>query len=180
MDFIDHESTKTLKSKTFATDYFTHRYWQILLATDSRIFQSIITPDGIFSPIRVLHGTTNACLHLQAFLIMKLPPELLERAFLLLDDCLFNEETTESLLRDLRRIFEFCVAYIQKLNPSKCYLYMTEAHWCSRITSSNGIRHNPFNVDGLPTWSAGRPEANFNYSFARCSGNALPSSIFCI
>ena len=50
----------------FATMGLCHGYWQMPLDTDSQECQSFITPDGVFTPTRVLHGQTNATAHFQA------------------------------------------------------------------------------------------------------------------
>jgi hypothetical protein len=47
-------------SKDFATLDFCQGYWQIPLHKDSKYYQSFITPDGVNTPTRVLHGTRNA------------------------------------------------------------------------------------------------------------------------
>lgn len=105
---IENELIKKARWKKFAGVHFTYSYWQISLAVDSRVCQSFITPDGIFTLIRVLRGTTSAVLHLQPFLSNKLSHELLERVLLLVDDCIFHEETTNVLARSLQLFFEFC------------------------------------------------------------------------
>lgn len=43
-----------------------HGYWQLELEEGSRDCQSIITPFGVYTPTRVLHGTTNATVHMQS------------------------------------------------------------------------------------------------------------------
>jgi hypothetical protein len=40
------------------------------LRKDSQDFQSFITPDGVYTPTRVLHGTRNATQHLQSVLVV--------------------------------------------------------------------------------------------------------------
>lgn len=50
MPVIEHELTKTSKSGVFAVVDLTHGYWQLFLHADSRVCQSIITPDIIFTP----------------------------------------------------------------------------------------------------------------------------------
>lgn len=82
MPVVEHEFIKTAHLKKFAGVGFPHSYWQLLLAVDSRVCQSVITPDGIFTPTRLLHGTTNAAIHLQLFLSTKVLLELLERVLL--------------------------------------------------------------------------------------------------
>jgi hypothetical protein len=57
-------------SEVYATLDFCQDYWQIPLHKHSQEFQSFITPDGVDTPSRVLHGTRNATQHLQSILFM--------------------------------------------------------------------------------------------------------------
>jgi hypothetical protein len=57
-------------SNVFATLDFCQGYWQIPLQKDSQDWQSFITPDGVYTPTRVLHGTRNATQHLQSVLVV--------------------------------------------------------------------------------------------------------------
>jgi hypothetical protein len=43
-------------------------YWQLSIHEDSQECQSIITPDGVNTPTRVQHGTTNATVHMQSIM----------------------------------------------------------------------------------------------------------------
>lgn len=43
-----------------------HGYWQMGLDDESQECQSLVTPDGVFTPTRVLHGTTNATSYFQS------------------------------------------------------------------------------------------------------------------
>jgi hypothetical protein len=57
-------------SEVFAMLDFCQGYWQIPLHKDSQDRQSFITPDGVYTPKRVLHGTRNATQHLQSVLVV--------------------------------------------------------------------------------------------------------------
>jgi hypothetical protein len=57
-------------SEVFATLDFCQGYWQIPLHKDSQDCQSFITPDGVYTPTRVLHGTRIATQHLQSVLVV--------------------------------------------------------------------------------------------------------------
>jgi hypothetical protein len=57
MPHLESELAKLQGSTCFDTFDLSHGYWQLPLAPDSRECQSFITPDGVFSPTRVLHGT---------------------------------------------------------------------------------------------------------------------------
>jgi hypothetical protein len=60
MPHVESELSRLQSSKFFATFDLSHGYWQLPLAPESQECQSFITPDGVYSPTRVLHGTTNA------------------------------------------------------------------------------------------------------------------------
>jgi hypothetical protein len=57
-------------SEVFATLDFCQGYWQIPLHKDSQDCQSFITPDGVYTPTRVMHGKRNAKQHLQSVLVV--------------------------------------------------------------------------------------------------------------
>jgi hypothetical protein len=57
-------------SEVFATLDFLQSYWQIPLHKDSQDCQSFITPDGAYTPTRVLHETRKATQHLQSVLFV--------------------------------------------------------------------------------------------------------------
>jgi hypothetical protein len=65
---VESELSRLKSSKVFATFDLSHGYWQLSLASESQECQSFITPDGVYSPTRVLHGTINAVTHIQAVL----------------------------------------------------------------------------------------------------------------
>jgi Reverse transcriptase (RNA-dependent DNA polymerase) len=94
-------------SKCFATFDLSHGYWQLQLDESSQECQSFITPDGIFSPTRVLHGTRNAVCHMQSSLQGIFAP-LRERLLAWLDDLLLHATHEEMLLTLLRDFFEIC------------------------------------------------------------------------
>ena len=66
MPNLEHELGKLSESHFFATFDLSNGYWQLQLDESSQASQSFITADGIYSPTRVMHGTTNAVTHLQS------------------------------------------------------------------------------------------------------------------
>lgn len=47
-----------LKKSSICTNFnLSDGYWQLHLSTDALVCQRFVTPDGILSPTRVLHGT---------------------------------------------------------------------------------------------------------------------------
>lgn len=98
MPNVEQELTKTAKPKVFAGVDFIHSFWQLLLHVASRECQSFVTHENVWTPTCVLHGTTNAVLHLQAFLTTHLPREVREKVLLCVDDLLFHDSSPEKLI----------------------------------------------------------------------------------
>lgn len=68
MPNLEQEVTKLAGSCHYARFDLSNRCWQLALDKKSQSLQPFITPDGVFTPTRVLHGTTNAVTHLQSSL----------------------------------------------------------------------------------------------------------------
>lgn len=149
MPNIEHELSKIAGSRFYATFDLSHGYWQLPLHDSSQASQSFITPDGIFSPTRVLHGTTNAVQYLQSTISSELPVDLRTRLLLWLDDALAHERTVEGLLVAIRLFFEVCARCNLKLHPSKCILFAKKIRWCGRELSEHGIRFGPRRIYGI-------------------------------
>jgi hypothetical protein len=84
-------------SEVFATLDFCQGYWQIPLLNDSQDCQSCITPDGVYTPTRVLHGTRNVTQHLQYVLVVMVN-DIKSNIKIWLDDCLLHTKTEDDLL----------------------------------------------------------------------------------
>jgi hypothetical protein len=74
MPHVESELSRLKSSKFYAAFDLSHGYWQLPLAPESQKCQSFIIPEGVYSPTRVLHGTTNAVNHIQAVLQEKFAP----------------------------------------------------------------------------------------------------------
>jgi hypothetical protein len=79
-------------SEVFATLDFCQSYWQIPLHKDSQDCKSFITPDGVYTPTRVLHGTRNATQHLKSVLVVMID-DIKSNIKVWLDDCLLHTKT---------------------------------------------------------------------------------------
>jgi hypothetical protein len=148
MPHIESEISRLQGYSYFATFDLSLGYWQLELAPESQECQSFITPDGVFSPKRVLHGTSNAVLHLQAALQGVLKP-LAQQILAWLDDLLLHAKSVPTLLGFLRDFFLLCRQHNLKLHPGKCVLFATEVRWCGRLISSAGVRFDPRRAQGL-------------------------------
>ena len=86
MPLIEAELDKASGAKFFCEVDLIHGYWQLLLHKESQECQSFVTPDGIFTPTRVLHGNANANSHLHAGFMSQMPSDLKEKLLIWVDD----------------------------------------------------------------------------------------------
>jgi hypothetical protein len=96
--------------KFSATLDFCQCYCQIPLHKDSQYCQSFITPDGIYTPNRVLLGTRNATQHLQSVLVVMME-DIKSNIKVWLDDYLLHTRTEDDLLATLNFFVKKCQNY---------------------------------------------------------------------
>lgn len=149
MPNIENELSKLFGSTCYANFDLSSAYWQLPLHPDFQATQSFITPDGIFSPTRVLHGTTNAVTYLQSSLTNVIPATLSPHTLLWLDDILIHSQTPHSLLESISRFLSLCDKHNLRLHPEKCIIFTRRVRWCGRIIDGNGVTFDPRNLNGL-------------------------------
>lgn len=149
MPNLEHELCKVSGSSFFASFDLSNGYWQLPLEESSQQLQYFITPDGVYTPTRVLHGTTNAVAHLQSSLAEIIPPVLWKSLLSWLDDILLHHETFSGLLQAISDFFDTCASHRLRLHPGKCVLFSHSIRWCGRQISADGVRYNPRRLDGL-------------------------------
>jgi Reverse transcriptase (RNA-dependent DNA polymerase) len=132
-------------SEVFATPYFYQGYWQIPLQKDLQDCQSFITPDGVYTPTRVLHGTRNATQHLQSVLVVMMD-DIKSNIKVLLDDCLLHTKTEADLLATLNFFFKKCQEHGLKLHASKNVLFVSTLRYCGRLITKYCVRFDPKNM----------------------------------
>jgi Reverse transcriptase (RNA-dependent DNA polymerase) len=137
-------------SEAFATLDFCQGYWQITLHKDSQDCQSFITPDGVYTPTRVLHGTRNATQHLQSVLVVMMD-DIKSNIKVWLDDCLLHTKTEVDLLETLNFFFKKCQQQGLKLHASKGVLFETAVGYCGTSTTKDGVRFGQKNMEALQT-----------------------------
>jgi Reverse transcriptase (RNA-dependent DNA polymerase) len=117
-------------SEVFATLDLCEGYWQIPLHKDSQDCQSFISPDGVYTPTRVLHRTRNATQHLQSVLVVMMD-DIKSNIKVWLDECLLHTKTEDDSLATLNLFFKTCQEHGLKLHASKCVLFCIqgEALW---------------------------------------------------
>jgi Reverse transcriptase (RNA-dependent DNA polymerase) len=137
-------------SEVFATLDFCQGYWQIPLHKYSQVCQSFITPDGVYTPTRVRHGTRNATRHLQSVLVVMMD-DIKSNIKVWLDDCLLHTKTEDDFLATLSFVFKQCQKYILKLHASKCVLFRTTVRYCGKLIAKDGARLDLNNMKTLQT-----------------------------
>lgn len=143
MPIIQHVLTKLDKSKCFANLDQSHGYWKFTLHPSSQASKYFITPNLIYTPKRVMHGTKNAVKKLQSTLAGILPDTLQNSVLYWLADILLDSQSRDSLMDAIRYFFSTCKDYNIKLHPSKCTLFSKKIKWCGKIVSSTVIRYDP-------------------------------------
>jgi hypothetical protein len=97
MPNMQDELASLAGSKYFATLDLMQGYWQLPLHEDSQECQSIITPDGVHTPTRVQHGTTNATVHMQS-IMEDMMHDIRHSVKIWLDDKMIHVTDEEKLL----------------------------------------------------------------------------------
>ena len=153
MPHADQMLAKLNGSKYWFKLDFLHGYWQFPLDDSSAECQSFHTPFGVYTPKRVLHGSTNAVSYFQSSMeSMFAHLDLL----IYLDDLLGYAVDPTSLLEKLRLVFGVCRVRGLKLNPEKCQLITQEVQFCGRTINKNGIKFHPRQYDALTNMSTPR------------------------
>ena len=97
-------------------------YWQFPV-TGFLDLQSFITPDGIFTPKRILQGNCNGVFAFQRGMSEIFGDMIPSRLLIWLDDVLGHAVSSDDLLSLLTVVFQKCRERRLKLNATKCRLY---------------------------------------------------------
>lgn len=165
MPNLQQELIRISGAQYFARWDLSHCYWQLPLDKASQESQSFIIPEGIYSPTRVLHGTTNAVMFLQSMPASCLPEDLRRHTLWWLDDILIFSESISDHVIAVQKFLDFCVSFNFRLHPEKCTLFATRVHWCGRLITSDGIRFDPRRIDGIQNMAAPSTGADLQQIF---------------
>jgi hypothetical protein len=163
-------------SEDFATLEFCQGYRQIPLHKDSQDCQSFITPDGVYTPTRVLHVTRNATQHLHSVLVVMMN-DIKSSSKVWMDDCLLHAKTEDDLLTISNFFFKKCQEHGLKLHASKCALFASTVSYCGRLITKDGVRFDPKNMEALQTMQEPQNGADLVQYVAavNCMRGAIPS-----
>lgn len=148
MPNIETELSRIGSHACYATIDLCHMYWQFPLDKDSQECQSFITPQGVYTPKRVLQGQRNAVTYCQSTMQSILRP-ILESVLVWLDDLLMFAANEDALLNILEKFFRICRQYNVKLHALKCDLFLKVVKWCGRIISTDGVKYDPRKLNAL-------------------------------
>jgi hypothetical protein len=98
MPHLESAIHKLQGTAVYATYDMIQCYWQLSYSEESQECQTFVTPDGTWTPRRVLHGNSNAVAHLQSSMDAMLHP-MRDRVMAWLDDLLASATNERELLR---------------------------------------------------------------------------------
>ncbi|POM61981.1 hypothetical protein PHPALM_28920, partial [Phytophthora palmivora] len=162
-------------AKHYARFHLPEGFWQFPLHEDSQEIFSFLTPDGVFSPLRVPQGVTDSALHFQAQMQTVLAPMIPRNVICWIDDILIFAKDMDSFLDALQEFFDIVGGHGLRLHPSKSSLFESEVKWCGRLISGDGIRHDPARVEALTTLPLPSTVAELQYFV--CVANWLHESL---
>eukprot|EP00474_Spongospora_subterranea_P005823 CRZ06281.1 hypothetical protein [Spongospora subterranea] len=111
------------KSKRFSTSDAFKGFWQIPI-TGNIESQSMLTPLGIFTPMRLPQENLNSVFAFQRSMDSIFRRTLtIGQLLIWVDDLLAHAPDDETLLALLRKIFELCRLCGLKLNATRCSFY---------------------------------------------------------
>jgi hypothetical protein len=87
-----------------------------------------ITPDGVFTASRVLHGARNAVAYFQS-VVQELISPIRDALLQWLEDFLIFTHTEAELMISLRQFFSVCREFGLNRHPCKCILFASTVRW---------------------------------------------------
>ena len=140
-------------AKMFARFDLMKGYWQMPLHEECQEIFSMVTDEGVYTPRRVIQGSSDAVMYFQSTMQEIFKDQLYKALMIWLDDILVYAENFDEFCTNLHYIFSVCVKIGLKLNPKKTALYETKTKFCGRIISPKGIEHDPERIEALVSMS---------------------------
>lgn len=108
----------------------------------------IITPQGMLTLKRVLHGLKNAAAHFHAHVTVRFQAtqDALKSC---LDDLIIYADSVEGLLGHLASFLEICLKHQLNLSPKKCTFFQVLIRCCGRATDTSGYKLYPQNIEAI-------------------------------
>ena len=136
---------------------------------------SFLTELGVFTPTRLIQGSTDSAHAFQAGMMEVFEDMLYICVLIWIDDVLLYTRSFEDLLIRLEEVFQRLRKFVVKLNPKKTDLWSKEISWCFRKISVEGIKFDPEMIESL--FSLPEPENAANLQKFLCGANWIKSII---
>lgn len=149
MPNLDVISESVSRSRIFGNLDFLKGYWQMPLHEASRELLSMVTDRAVYTPTRVIQGSTDAVMYFQSTMERCFESLLFKELIIWLDDFLVHAPDVDAYLTALEAVFKLCDRYRLKLNPRKCSLFAREVKFCGKIFSAAGVKHDPKRISSL-------------------------------
>ena len=156
MPYLESIVRHLAKSKFwFSLDAF-KGFWLMPLHADSQEVLSFQTHKGVYKPLRALQGHLNASAQFQQRMHLIYGDLLWDRLICWIDDLFGHAETIEQWFQTLSKVLELAEIYGLFFQIDKCRLFQTEAKFCGRIFTKDGVSHDPLRVKALTSLSTPR------------------------
>src|SRR4029079_4855951 len=124
-------------------------FWLLPLAEECREQFSFMTPDGVFTPVRLPQGACNSASQFQARMAEIFPYLINSTLEVWIDDIFGHCDSMDIWFNLLRTILERCAKFGLKLNAKKSFIFMLNANFCGRIFSAEGVSHDSKRIQTL-------------------------------
>jgi len=144
-------------------------FWQFPLAEESQEVYSFLTGLGVFTPTRLIQGSTDSAHAFQSGMMEVFEDVLYICVLIWIDDVLVYTRSFADLLTRLEEVFRRLRKFNVKLNLQKTDLCSKEITWCSRKISVEGIKFDPEMIESL--LNLPEPENAANLQKFLCGAN---------
>ena len=141
------------KARIFLTVDVKSGYWHCVLAPESSVLMTFVTPYGRYRWICLPFGLAASSEIFQKHLTLAL--ENLPGVLCIADDILIygtgetDEEATANHDRSLRDLFQRCKDCSIVLNPDKMKLRMSEVNFMGHLLTNKGLKPDPAKVEAI-------------------------------
>jgi hypothetical protein len=126
-------------------------YNQIRLRVEDEEKTAFTTPYGVFCYQTMPFGLKNAGATYQRMMQKCLANQIGKNVQVYIDDVVITTKKGETLVEDLREVFESLDKYQIKLNPTKCSFGVPAGQLLGYLVSERGIEANPEKIQAIVT-----------------------------
>lgn len=147
---IDEILYRTKGAKYFFVVYMLKAFWQVMIDPDSQEYFSFMTPDGVYTPTRLMMGGTDSPMYFQAAMTTVFKDLVHEGNLAIwIDDLMGYGKDWDTFINVMDRFLAKCVEKHLLLDVTKSVLGDCKAHWCGRDIDSEGVSFRARRTDDL-------------------------------